>query len=179
VRGKRIEAKVDQVAQLLQRVDAGIIVRDPGTAYAAEAYEGLRKSIQFASQQQRIYLSTLISLLDDIAAGATLETVTLRIRDRLSESGVTEVSDPEALPKAFDEIDPSREMRPAWVLVSTDDRVNVIRPGTRHPTPAAISDGETEACTWAANHEPGELEPDGVTTDPIREDQDDLRKRGE
>ncbi len=179
MRGKRLEDKVDQVAQRIERVDAMLVVREPGTAYAAEAYEGLRKSVQFASQQQRIHLSTLISLLDDIAAGATLETVTLRIRDRLSESGVTEVSDPEALPEAFGEIDSSRETRPAWVLVSTDDRVNVIRPGTRYPRHAAVSEGEVEASTWADTREPGELEPDGVTTDPIGEDQDELQKRGE
>lgn len=179
MRGKRIEAKVDQVAQRLERVDAMLIVREPGTAYAAEAYEGLRKSVQFASQQQRIHLSTLIGLLDDIAAGATLETVTLRIRDRLSESGVTEVSDPDALPDAFDEIDPSRDPRPAWVLVSSDDRVNVIRPGTRHPKPAAVSDGEVQLSLGANAQEPGELEPDGVATDPTVEGQDDLEKRGE
>jgi hypothetical protein len=179
VRGKRIEEKVDQVAQLLQRVDAGIIVRDPATAYAAEAYEGLRKHVQFASQQQRIHLSTLIGLLDDIAAGATLETLTLRIRDRLSESGVTEVLDPESLPEAFGEIDSSRETRPAWVLVSTEGRVNVIRPGTCHPKPAAVSDGEEQLSLGANNQEPGELEPDGVTTDPTVAGQDDLEKRGE
>lgn len=138
MRGKRIEAKVDKVAQHLERVDAMLVVREPGSAYAAEAYEGLRKHVQFASQQQRIYLSTLISLLDDIAAGATLETVNLRIRDRLLESGVREVSNPDLLPEAFDEVDTTREARPAWVLVPAEGRVNVIRPGARHALPPSV-----------------------------------------
>lgn len=175
MRGKRIEDKVDQVAQRLERVDAMLVVREPGTSYAAEAYEGLRKHVQFASQQQRIYFSTLISLLDDIAAGATLETVTWRISDRLIESGVREVSDPAMLPQAFDEVDPLRETRSAWVLDPVDGRVNVIRPGTRHPEPPAVLDQVPEASGEAVlqGHEVVQTEEQTVDPKVARHDASD------
>lgn len=139
MRGKRIEDKVDRIATHLERVDAAIVVRDPSTPYAAEAYEGLRKQVQHASQQQRLYLSTLINLLDDIAAGATVNTLNLRMRDRLNESGVRELSDPDQMPEAFTEVESTVPTRSAWVLVFTDGSAVVIRPGTRHARAATSS----------------------------------------
>lgn len=139
MRGQRIEEKLSQVTEHLARLDAMLIVREPNTAYAAEVYEGLRKSVQFASQQQRIHISTLIGLLEDIDAGATLETVRLRIQDRLSESGVQEITDPKSTPDAFIEVDDLTPSRSAWVLTTGESGNIVVRPGARHKEPATAS----------------------------------------
>lgn len=167
MRRQRIEEKIGHVADHLTRLDAMLVVREPNTVYAAQAYEGLRKSIQFASQQQRIYISTLIGLLDDVTAGATLETLALRIQDRLSEAGAQVSNDTERFPEAFVKVEESLPTRPAWILVSNDQSVIVIRPGTQHPgsgQDSSESGNEHAAVLLASEQESlGETEPDMST----------------
>ncbi len=170
MRGQRIEEKLDDVTQYLARLDAMLVVREPNTVHAAEVYEGLRKSIQFASQQQRIHLSTLISLLDDLAAGATLETIELRIRDRLTEAGVQRVTDEEQFPDAFVEADASTPTRPAWILVTSDQNEIVVRPGIRYPR---IPNDTQEPLSEEVSSETDEQGEIGIAVD------DDLRHTDE
>lgn len=170
MRGQRIEEKLDDVAKYLSRLDAMLVVREPNTVYAAEVYEGLRKSIQFASQQQRIHLSTLISLLDDLAAGATLETIGLRIRDRLTEAGVQQVTDEARFPEAFVESDSSTFTRPAWILFSSDQSEIVVRPGTRHrQIPLEIDRSQAEGVS-SESHDKEETSTEVDYDPPNRED---------
>ena len=156
MRGHRIEEKLGQVTEHLARLDAMLIVREPNTVHAAEAYEGLRKSVQFASQQQRIHISTLIGLLEDLDAGATLESVRLRIQDRLSESGVLEVTDPESTPEAFIEVDGHTPARSAWVLITGESANIVVRPGARRKEPKTASPDVTDHSTDPTASTPGE-----------------------
>lgn len=133
MRGKRIEDKIDSMSVNLARLDASIVVRDPATPYAAEVFDGLRKSITFASQQQRAHIATLLGLLDDVAAGASIEAIELRIRDRLVEAGVQEIRDPLQAPEAFHDAPPPTSPRAAWVLMQNDGSAVVVRPGLRDP----------------------------------------------
>lgn len=137
MRGKRIEDKLDGVAKSVERLDAAMVVRDPTSKYATEVFDGLRKSITFASQQQRTHISTLLGLLDDLSAGASVDTMELRLRDRLTEAGVQELTDSVAFPAAFREVDETTPERSAWVLVQNDGTSIVMRDGLAHARPPA------------------------------------------
>jgi hypothetical protein len=84
---KRLEA----IEHLLERLDAAVVVRDPGNARAAEQYEGLRKQIGLAAKNHRVHVAHLLSLADSLEKGATLALLNDRINDFLAELGVERI----------------------------------------------------------------------------------------
>jgi len=77
---------------LLQRLEAAVVVRDPGNAHSADAYDGLRKQIIQSGKNHRIHLAHLISLSDSLQRGADLDLITDRVNDFLGELGVMRIS---------------------------------------------------------------------------------------
>lgn len=84
---------IRQIWVLLERIDATLITRDPGSARSAEAYDGLRKQLNQASKNRRIHVSHLLSLSDSIERGAEYELVKDRVSDFLVELGISRSSD--------------------------------------------------------------------------------------
>jgi hypothetical protein len=84
---------IQQIWVLLERIDAALITRDPGSARSAEAYDGLRKQLNQASKNRRIHVSHLLSLSDSIERGAEYELVKDRVSDFLLELGISRSSD--------------------------------------------------------------------------------------
>ena len=84
---------VQQIWALLERIDAALVTRDPGSARSAEAYDGLRKQVNQASKNRRIHVSHLLSLSDSIQRGAEYQLVKDRVSDFLIELGVSHTSD--------------------------------------------------------------------------------------
>jgi hypothetical protein len=84
---------IQQIWVLLERIDAALITRDPGSARSAEAYDGLRKQLNQASKNRRIHVSHLLSLSDSIERGAEYELVKDRVSDFLVELGISRSSD--------------------------------------------------------------------------------------
>ena len=85
--------RLENIEILLQRLEAAVVVRDPGNAHSADAYDGLRKQIIQSGKNHRIHLAHLISLSDSLQRGADLDLITDRVNDFLSELGVMRISD--------------------------------------------------------------------------------------
>lgn len=84
---------LNQILILLERVEASLVVRDPGNSRSAEAFDGLRKSLLQSSKNRRIHVSHLLSLSDSIERGAEYQLIKDRVSDFLSEMGVSRTSD--------------------------------------------------------------------------------------
>ena len=126
-----ISAKLDEIRSLTERIEAALVVRDPGTARSAEAFEGLRKQVAAASRNRRVHLSHLVTLATDIEKGANLETISRRIEDLLRESGVGRTRDT-AIAGAFDFDGVGDDVvvhEHAWVDVLEDGSAIVLRQG--------------------------------------------------
>jgi len=78
---------------LLQRLDAAVVVRDPGSTHAAEAYEGLRKQITHSGKSHRIHTAHLLSLADSLERGADMELIRDRVSDFMAELGLKRIYD--------------------------------------------------------------------------------------
>jgi hypothetical protein len=82
------QEQLNRIENLLNRLDAAVVSRDPGNARSAEQFEGLRKQIGLAAKNHRVHVAHLLSLSDSIQRGATLELVKDRVNDFLNELGV-------------------------------------------------------------------------------------------
>ena len=82
-----------RIENLLQRLDAAVVVRDPGSARAADMYEGLRKQIIQSGKNHRMHLSHLIALQESIERGADINLIRDRVNDYLNELGIQKTSD--------------------------------------------------------------------------------------
>lgn len=89
----RASEQLRKIEILLERLDAAVVVRDPGNAHSADAYEGLRKSILLSGKNHRSHIAHLLSLSDSLERGADLELVRNRVNDFLFELGVVRFSD--------------------------------------------------------------------------------------
>jgi hypothetical protein len=85
--------KLENIEILLQRLEAAVVVRDPGNAHSADAYDGLRKQIIQSGKNHRTHLAHLISLSDSLQRGADIALITDRVNDFLTELGVMRISD--------------------------------------------------------------------------------------
>ena len=76
-----LHSMVDQLTTLL-------IVRDPGNALSADAYDGLRKTISLTARSKRSHISHLLSLKEILDRDDPIELIKERVSDFLSELGV-------------------------------------------------------------------------------------------
>jgi len=86
-------SQLSRIENLLQRLDAAVVVRDPGSVRAADMYEGLRKQIIQSGKNHRMHLSHLIALQDSIERGADIDLIRDRVNDYLNELGIQKTSD--------------------------------------------------------------------------------------
>lgn len=94
--GSRREMR--EVLRLLDRLDAAVVVRDPGTARSVEEFEGMRRLLMSVSKNHRSHVVDLISLSEVIETGGSIEVVRGRLNEYLSSLGIersTDVSRPE------------------------------------------------------------------------------------
>ena len=82
-----------RIENLLQRLDAAVVVREPGSARAAEMYEGLRRQIVQSGKNHRTHLAHLLALQDSIDRGADIDLVRERVSEYLKELGIQKYSD--------------------------------------------------------------------------------------
>lgn len=141
--------QIDEIAKLLNRIEAALVVQNPGTIYAAEAFDGLRKTLLNAAKSRRAHISHLITLKDSIDRGASVELLGERVNDFLTELGVqfiTDVSRTEHFIFDCDEHGPEC-VSPAVIDVGADGTEVTIREGHARrpvaaptPSPAASDD---------------------------------------
>lgn len=169
--------QLDRMEVLLQRLDSAVVVRDLGSARAAEAFDGLRKSVIQASKSHRVHVAHLIALDESIRSGATLDLVRLRIAEYLRELGIERLETPENL-DAFDVVgdsDGDVEVLEAAIVEHVDDgRVSVLKVGKARRT-ARPSQPSDEVKTFASS----EVVSESQVTIPVRRQvsQESVRRR--
>lgn len=151
---------LNQIIVLLERLDASLIVRDPGNSRSAEAFDGLRKSILQSSKNRRMHVSHLLSLSDSIERGADYQLVKDRVSDYMLELGISKSSDlsnPDFFEITGGEGEYLRCEVPAVIETLDDGSVSLVRLGeavrtteasvhaVRLPDPRV--DGEAEVST--------------------------------
>jgi hypothetical protein len=142
--------QLQRIESLLQRLDAAVVVRDPGNARAAEAYDGLRKSLLLSSKNHRAHVAHLLSLSESLERGATLELIRDRVNDFLFELGVrtvTEVIDPqlfEIVEKVEGSINGYEVLEPAVVEQLESGELSPIRIGKARQIVGPIEERRTE-----------------------------------
>ena len=85
--------EIRQIIELLERLDAALVVRDPGSARSADAFEGLRRQLNQASKNRRTHISHLLSIQDSIGRGGDFELVKARVEEFIDELGLKFVSE--------------------------------------------------------------------------------------
>lgn len=85
--------QLDRIERLLERLDAAVVVREPGNARSAEAFDGLRKQIIQSGKSHRSHVAHLLSLEDSIERGANVSLVRDRVGDFLRELGIERTTD--------------------------------------------------------------------------------------
>ena len=121
-----------QIWGLLERLDAAVVTRDPGSARSAEAYDGLRKQLNQASKNRRMHVSHLLSLSDSIERGAEYQLIKDRVSDFMLELGVrrtTDVGRPEFFEVTSGEGEFLQCTVPAVVETLDDGTVSLVRLG--------------------------------------------------
>ena len=84
-----LRRKLSDIQSALTKIETALVVRDPGNALSANAYDGLRKSIVSSSKNRRVHVSHLLSLKESLERGAQIELIEDRVNDFLSELGIT------------------------------------------------------------------------------------------
>lgn len=94
-----VELRLVEISRLLNRLDAAVVVREPGNARAAEVFDGLRRTIVQASKSNRSHIAHLLTLRESLDRNASLDLVKNRVDDFLRELGIElshDVSDRDA-----------------------------------------------------------------------------------
>lgn len=148
------------IERLLQRLDAAVVVRDPGSTHAAEAYEGLRKQIMQSGKSHRIHTAHLLSLADSLERGADMELIRDRVSDFMAELGLKRIYDT-GDSELFEIIEGEGSglecIEPAIVEQLADGRRSVVRQGN-------------------ARRVPGPPEPDNKIDGSLKEELDSSRQ---
>lgn len=101
VRGKRVDERLDKIESLLGelRHDAELlrtvlVIREPDTVTAANAYEGLRKQIVAVAQEHWAHLAQLVEIDVSINHTDSIEVTRGLVDDWLIRAGVRRISQP-------------------------------------------------------------------------------------
>ena len=150
-----------RIENLLQRLDAAVVVRDPGSARAAEMYEGLRKQIIQSGKNHRIHLSHLLALQESIERGADIELIRDRVNDYLNELGIQKTTDTTQI-DSFEVIEGEGSnfecIEPAIIELLEDGSIRTHQLGKARRVPGPIAEPSEQIQTEpSANPGPEEL----------------------
>lgn len=131
-----IHRLVDKLDRSVERIEIVTVVREPNSALAADAYNGLRKQVIAAAGERNAHLYQLAQFDAALRAGATPDELATFVREWMGQASLDVVDDPDH-PDAFELVGPEdaagREVvRPAYV-----DRVTqrVVRAGVAKRVP--------------------------------------------
>ena len=89
-----IASQVDQLDRRAEKVETILMVREPGSVAAADAYEGLRKQVVTAVSERLTHLAQLVELDAVLAAGASAETVVKMASGWAEQASLAKITDP-------------------------------------------------------------------------------------
>jgi hypothetical protein len=133
---------VDDLSRKVDRIEVALLVRDPGTSMAAEAYEGLRRQVGAAAQQRRQHLVQLAMM--DQALGRTSDPKVLHdlVHEWMNQAGLMRVDEPE-----------HKDL--FRVIAGKGDGLEVLSPAyVDGATGALIQEGQAKAVGLEASLEP-------------------------
>jgi hypothetical protein len=90
----RIAHQLDLLDRRAEKMEVILMVREPSSGAAAEAYEGLRKQVVTAVTERLAHLSQLVQLDAALFAGSSTESVAKLVRGWLEQASLAQVSDP-------------------------------------------------------------------------------------
>lgn len=134
MRSRRLHQQLSGLDERLARIEDMLLLKDPGAARAAEAYDGLRRQVMGASAERTAHLVHLAQFDAALGAGESTGSLALLAADLLAQAGLERCADP-AQADAFD-IDPGdrngelRVVEPAYVEIHTG---RVVRRGRAVP----------------------------------------------
>jgi len=153
-------SQLARIEKLLERLDAAVVVRDPGSARAAEMYEGLRKQIIQSGKNHRMHISHLIALKESIERGAEIELIRDRVNDYLAELGIQKTTDTSHI-DSFEVVEGEGSsfecVEPAIIEVLEDGSIRTYQLGKARRVPGPIIEPSEQIQTEpSANLGPGE-----------------------
>lgn len=129
---KLVLAKLEVLQAKLERIDAALVVRDPGNARSVEAYDGLRKQVAASMRERRAHLVQLMQLSDALDRDASKETLAALSEEWCLQTGLrrwTDLGPPEFFETAEGDGQLVEVLAPAWVDVSDPLSPVLIRQG--------------------------------------------------
>lgn len=81
---------LEQAAELMKTV---LIVKEPQTVHAANAYDGLRKQVIAAMGERRSHLGQLATMAVAVERASSVDDLRPQVREWLAQAGVVEVRD--------------------------------------------------------------------------------------
>lgn len=152
----QILGDLDGIKSLLAKVDAALVVRDPGTARSVEAYDGLRKQVIAAASDRRRLLVMLSELGGALDRGASVDDVRGLVDEWIDKSGLVRVVDVNRARQVFS-VPPGtptgvdlRVVEPAWVDSQTQ---TVVRQGVAEGAASRPDSGEEPVAEAQASRE--------------------------
>lgn len=116
---RRIDDRLAELTHLVSRIETALVVRDPGNAMAAEAYEGLRRNVVASMRERRSHLMQLVRFEDALDRGVDPEGLRQLVHEWSLQAGLERCTDTSR--EDFFEIladgdgDELIVERPAWV----------------------------------------------------------------
>ncbi len=92
---ERITGQIDQLDRRTEKMEVILMVREPTTSVAADAYEGLRKQVVTAVTDRMAHLAQLVQLDAALTAGAEADTVGKLARGWVEQASLERIVDPE------------------------------------------------------------------------------------
>ena len=143
---RTLRENVAEIRQMVSSINTALIVREPGTALAADAYEGLRRQVASAASDRRAHLIELVRIQEALDNDVSIESLQRLVAGWSEQAGLRRWEDPE--PREFFEIigdgDGDLELvQPAWVA---GEPAELVKPGLLQRSAAASpTSSETEA----------------------------------
>lgn len=148
---RKLRTEISEIKQLVSSINTALIVREPGTAVAAEAYDGLRRQVAQATAERRAHLVELVRLLEALDSGVSGDSLQRLVQEWANQAGLERWPDPE--PREFFEVmgdgdGPVEVVHPAWVAAGPE--TVLVKPGLLRRRDATAAADETDR---PASHE--------------------------
>jgi len=142
----RVGQHLDQLERRAEQLETILMVREPASTAAADAYEGLRKQVVTAVTERLTHLAQLVQLDAALSHGADREQIARTVSGWLEQASIARVAeygggDQDLLFELVEDLGGQAEVLvPAYVDIVSG---RVIRQGqARRPAPAAAQVGE-------------------------------------
>lgn len=88
-----VSRDLDGVSHKLDLIERDLLLRDPGSAKAAEAYDGLRRQVVAAFSERQAHLAQLAQLDVAVRRGESGESLALLLQDLMRQAGLLRIND--------------------------------------------------------------------------------------